>query len=210
MDDHDELSVDEIAALTGRHLSSPDDADPERAAFQKDKAALPPRIPGHTDVLEWLTATLADVEREAHAAAAAAPAPWTAEQWQDMQGRTRDTANIVTSAPPEHVLALKGGYLWDDEGATSLQAPLAAVVHVAAWDPAAVLAAVEADRAILAESASWGHYDCGSSVPRDCCCADRPAHDPCSCGLDDRRLRLRRLVASRYAHRPGYDEAWKP
>jgi hypothetical protein len=119
------------------------------------------------DVLEWLNATLAAVEREAD--------------------DFHDTTICNAHAP-----------VYYHQG--DCDCPV----------PAAVRASVEADRAILAALAVADHYDCGAAVPRDCCCMHRSRDEPCSCGLDDHRDRMDRLLASRYAHRPGWDEAWKP
>lgn len=160
------------------------------------------------DLVAWLMATLDDVEREARAAEAVAPSPWAAPQWESPDGRRRDTGNIHTSAGPGHDLRYRDGDLWDDEGSTSLQAPLAAVVHIAGQDPAVVLAGVEADRAIIAEHESRGPINEQWSWSREypwcvrCSDADEgPTDWPCRTIL---------LVASRYRHRPGYREEWKP
>jgi hypothetical protein len=62
--------------------------------------------------------------------------------------------------------------------------------HIARWDPARVLAEVDAKRQLLNEAASWAKDD-------------RPGES--SCG--DTTLSL---LALPYADRPGYREEWRP
>lgn len=84
-----------------------------------------------------------------------------------------------------------------------------------------VLASVEADRAILAEAAGWGHrvegdewYSCSQAVegrdgePGSGCYDDERAGKPCDCGLLGRVERIHLALASRYRHRPGYLKEW--
>ena len=96
------------------------------------------------------------------------------------------------------IISVDGDFVRDDA---------AVAQHVAAHDPAAVLAAVAAHRAILAEHAvSDVQYDdtCRTCVTNAADAVEdlwKLAAYPCQ---------TVRLVASAYAHREGYDQDWGP
>ncbi|GAC1540595.1 MAG: hypothetical protein NVS3B12_27600 [Acidimicrobiales bacterium] len=146
------------------------------------------------DVVAWLTATLDEVEREAHAAAASATWVTDAEL---LDWHLADEDTLVGSCPafatPPHAHYTQTGPTYTEQ-LMSIEAwdGTALLTHIAAHDPATVLASVEVDRAILVELA-----DALAGSDYDYVGYDATQH-------------LVRLVASRYRHRPGWQEEWTP
>lgn len=111
-----------------------------------------------TDALSaFLLARIDEEEEAAQAAENAAPTPWVAAQWERRDGKLLATGNVSTAAG--------GGDLWDDEGSTTLQAPWAAVVHIARHDPARVLADCAARRQMIRACTFWLAEDTSDARP---------------------------------------------
>jgi hypothetical protein len=137
-----------------------------------------------TDLVEWLKAQLDDDERVAREAT---PGPWhLAHEGQDL--RLESSVQGAAVAEWTYVVRPWVPADWDD---CDTRDP----AHIARWDPARVLREVEAKRQIV-EQHDWGN----------CCTGDSPvrASDP------NWRCPTLRALASVYADRPGYDEAWRP
>jgi hypothetical protein len=96
------------------------------------------------DIVEFLTARYDEEQQLAEAAAAADPAPWTANASNERGASERAW---------EHgfglVIAADGIGLWDCEGSSTLCMTASTTRHVAYWDPARVLADIAAKRAIV-------------------------------------------------------------
>lgn len=98
------------------------------------------------------------------------------------------------------------------------------LAHMAAVDPAYVLADIDSKRRILAEIATWRHYACSDDSWYSCAqatvdngysedleCADENRHgEPCDCGLDRRRGVILGALAAPYAGHPDFQKAWLP
>lgn len=110
------------------------------------------------------------------------------------------------------------GSLWERES----------VAHVVRFNPAAMLADIASERALLAYVASWPHdyhddswYSCAQAVdphadgdrrdnaPGSGCGDERRAGKPCDCGLEARQLGIYRRIAAQYAERPGFKDEWR-
>ncbi len=139
------------------------------------------------DVVSWLTATLDEVAAEAQVRERFHPSPWRRDP--EVQ-TTMESGRWVVDTNDEGIAVCNG-----DVSARAL-------LDV---DPAAVLASVEVDRAILAEHPAVG--------PPNACdrCVDWEGIDGDGVpGLVTYPCRTVLLVASRYRHRPGWREKWKP
>jgi hypothetical protein len=153
-----------------------------------------------TDLVEWTTAAIATVRAAAEAAQkATGSAVWTV-----------DGGDIIGQHPMDRIV----DYVYEVD----------ARVHIGLNEPQAVLDGCDADLAILDEVSSWRHlyldddgwYSCAQAIdphednaePGSGCLNDR-AGGPCDCGVDARRDRIVKAVASRYQHQvPGWQEGW--
>ena len=144
------------------------------------------------EALVWLRQVHEDAELVARGSATIPEvgAEWAAETW-DAPYST-DRIGFVCGSDPDDAL-------WGTSTAADTRCvPGIVAEHIAGHDPAAVLAGIETDRAILAE-----HPALGSFCER------------CTDGGDFGELiewpcRTVLLVASRYRHRAGYQAGWKP
>jgi hypothetical protein len=158
-----------------------------------------------TQLVPWGTSAVTDLDLMAYlraryaeqraVARAATPGPW---RWIPDSGNsaTMDRGQLESVETGEDVVNASGentpGWVWarDEDRA-----------HIAAWDPATVLADLDAKEAILAE-----HTQMDSSC-RTCCdnAGDRDyvmcAHFPC---------RTLRLLGSAFKDRPDYQQEWTP
>jgi len=134
-----------------------DTADAARASDARKVTAV-------DDLVTWLRAQLGDDERMA---LAASPGPWK-------PNAEHDEVLAVDDITVADGFALSGNQL------------RATVGHIARWDPARVLAEVEAKRRIVDEWASE-YYEHRAALGRAV-----------------------RLLALPYAEHPGYREEWRP
>lgn len=136
------------------------------------------------ELVEWLRGVLADDER---AAQTATPGHWGAQP--GGQGTLNDEWEVVTDAHEPSELAHYVVYVgYEGGGATSEQN----AAHIARHDPAAVLADIEAKRAVL--DATVGEVGrLGDLGPL----ANAMAED------------VVRTLASAYRHRPGWKSSWE-
>lgn len=153
-----------------------------------------------TDIVTWLGQQLDEDKRCALATGQAS------SSWQDfsMDGELRDSANGGTVA-----------YVPRPEDRA----------HIARHDPASVLRRVGADRAILAEVASWQHdyvdgdtwLSCAQAVsefdeerrPGSGCADEKRRGGPCDCGLERRRNAILYPLVQSYDNRPGFKDEWR-
>lgn len=109
-------------------------------------------------LLEWLTATLDDVEREARAATAGGNGVWRYNPRRQWEGPKtfgmpqREAEEFVAAGPLDAAQCVAA------TGPANDPQSMADARFIAAWDPAAVLASVEADRAILALHPRTAYY----------------------------------------------------
>lgn len=152
------------------------------------------------DIAEFLTARHDEQRRLAEAALAVDPAPWSADvcphpDWYVDRRGTGGTGMLV---------AASGSEMWDCEGSDTLCMSAVSVLHIAAHDPARVLADLAAKRAILDEHSNVNGGDCGTCVVGEWGYPTNGgstiAHYPC---------RTLRLLAAPYAEHPEYDPAWR-
>ncbi|HEY3261295.1 MAG TPA: DUF6221 family protein [Pseudonocardiaceae bacterium] len=133
------------------------------------------------DLITWLRAQLDDDERVTQACAEVYPAPW------DMSDRGH-TALVRADEPDFRIVA-------ELEQSSAIDGWLGErLEHIARWDPARVLAEVDAKRRILdmwadAQSAEFPDYWGGYAT-----------------ALDD----VVRQLALPYADRPGFRAEWRP
>ena len=135
------------------------------------------------DMIKWVRAQIDDEERMARAATQGAWKLWGMDVLADRDG----TSNVNT--------AQMVAYTRHESGLLTFNAQ-----HIATWDPARVLAEVEAKRRILDE------HGPDELRPWECrACAgphgDDGYHIPCP---------TVRLVALPYADRDGYRDEWRP
>lgn len=134
------------------------------------------------DVGELVAWLRAQLDDDQAEAEAATPGPWI-----DASGNAGDVIVEQLSDAEGHLVA---------EIETCVDHPdvdrAADAAHIARHDPAAVLADVAAKRAIL---------DLHDAVPEEEHCAWDQERKPCQ---------TVRLLASAYAHRPGYRDQWRP
>jgi hypothetical protein len=136
------------------------------------------RVTGMDDLVTWYLAQLDEDERVAKAASVLSKPPWSSRI-------TRDPDGYVS------------GRIVDDRGYTVVhvedQTPGSEEAeHIARWDPARVLAEVDAKRQLL----DW--LDRADDKATDC--------DYFNVNPDE----AVRLLALPYADRPGYREEWRP
>jgi hypothetical protein len=141
------------------------------------------------DLITWLRAQLDDDERVARAASTA---PWLRDEANASIRHSGPSASKSSESFGMYVIASVGAH---DIGRPSHED----AEHIARWDPARVLAEVDAKRRILDEL--WdvlrtaSHYTTVESCDElDAILAERV---------------LRRLALP-YAERSGYDERWRP
>lgn len=115
------------------------------------------------ELVEWLRGQLADDEKTARAAT---PGPWSA--------RFQDTGAVVD--PGVAFDREEGGVGWED------------AVHIARHDPAAVLADIDAKRAVL-----------------DLLNLTAGPHDPATGVLNE----VVHALARAYRHKPGWKSSWE-
>jgi hypothetical protein len=135
------------------------------------------------DLVKWLGAVLDDLERLAKAAT---PGPWLA-------------VTPAIPAPPAHLVSQQAG---DDPLIFGEVGALADAQHIIHWDPARVLAEIEAKRAIL--DLYRTHDDRTSAA---LAAGLNPSHP------DERRnavWAVLRLLALPYRDRPGFRPEWAP
>jgi hypothetical protein len=140
---------------------------------------------GVDDLVTWLRAQLDEDEQVARACAEVYAAPW------DMSDRGH-TAQVKADEPDFRLVAeLEQDPAIDGWLGERLE-------HIARWDPARVLAEVDAKRRILDE------HD-PSQTTKTCCptCQDYDESIPAPC------LTVR-LLALPCANRPGYRDEWRP
>lgn len=162
-----------------------------------------------TELVEWTRAAIAAVRK---AAETAAPGPWSIDTTKNDGGVL--ILHETDLGPDDHVVYTAAD---DDETMRNL-------VHIVMHDPLVVLDGCDADLAILDEALSWRHlyldddgwYSCAQAInpheenaePGSGCMNER-AGGPCDCGVDNRRDRIVKAVASRYRHQvPGWQEGW--
>lgn len=104
------------------------------------------------DIREFIAARLDEREAKARAAAEADPAPWTADAIDNGDAGTRDGHGFGI------VVADDGIPLWECEGSRTLMMTAPTARHVAAHDPARVLADVAFKRQILADNPPLPDY----------------------------------------------------
>lgn len=146
------------------------------------------------DLVTWLRGQLDEDERVAREAG---PGPWMAITTRDFTGGP-DSALDLGGPTGRVVLA---GWFDDDP----IRPPESE--HIARWDPARVLAEVDAKRRILDEilayeskiDGEWGCCHSAEGIAAGQCPDIRP---------DD--IHAVRLLALPYADRPGYREEWRP
>lgn len=149
------------------------------------------------DLLSWLTARLDETEATARAAEMDAASPWFV--------RGREGLVRHSGPPDEHY---KGDGLWDSEDCTEewhqlcMNGPVAR--HVAAHDPAAVLADVEAKRAIAALHS--GAHECSTYYTL----GGETQINNSAWITDDEDCSTVQLLASCYRHHPGWRAEWAP
>jgi hypothetical protein len=177
---------------------------------------------GMTDADElvgWLRAQLADDERVAREA----PGP----DWVIAVERNGEAGRWLGAKA--HSVALPARDSWDSVGVGDVvlqaehvndgkHAARWAVEHAARWDPARVLAEIDAKRARINWLASLEHDMGDEDFPTYNSC--RMLNEPgtlgdievgyCSCGLDDRRVHLLKFDALPFADRRGYRAEWAP
>jgi hypothetical protein len=145
------------------------------------------------DLVTWLRAQLDDDERVAKGASMLSRPPWTPRITCDQDGYVSGRITDDRGYAVVHV---------EDQTPASAEAE-----HIARWDPARVLAEVDAKRRILELHAPVNDYDPNGPVCSTCGEAGNPGDEtavvrwPCS---------TVRLVALPYADRPGYREEWRP
>jgi len=130
-----------------------------------------------SDLTSWLRAQLDEDEQLAREAS---PSPWT---FHEQSGRGEVWADIT---------AADGSAVCDTESG-ALGPPLETARHLFRWQPARILAEVEAKRRIL----DW--LDAAEDWMFDKAYGGQPDGD-----------NVRKLLALPYADRPGYDETWRP
>lgn len=131
-----------------------------------------------TDLAAWLLEQIAEDERIARLASGP---KWWLETYLNL-GAT--PAAVWSALPPrdENLVAANG------PNPHNLR-------HLAAWDPARVLAECAAKRRIVARHRNLSDVNCTACDASEC------LDFPCP---------TLRLLALPYADRPGYDEAWRP
>lgn len=134
------------------------------------------------DLVVWWRGALDDAERTARAAT---PGPWHVDD--------ESYAETIYSADGTPIVA---GGRWGGEA--SVFTETADAIHIAANDPAAVLASVAADRALL-DLHDESYLPNG--IPTGMCTSCENEAWPCP------TIRIR---AAAYAHHPGYREEWAP
>lgn len=171
-----------------------------------------------TDLAAWLRARFDEDERIARAAAEPEswielnrhPRPeWHVQQWADP-----DCAAVVAD-PESSAYPVVTTTIGMDEADAEARAE-----HIARHDPARVLRAIEAKRALLDDLLAERHevvgdswYTCAAATEeRDGgqTCDDDRRGGPCDCGRDGRVLRRLRLLAAEFADRPGCRDEWRP
>jgi hypothetical protein len=151
------------------------------------------------DLLSFIRVRLDEEEQAARAAAADSPGPWRNETESDESGYHQGK-----------ILSAKGYTVVHVEDQTPRPGTAA---HIARWDPARVLAEVEAKRRILDLHAPFTqpygskHVQCGH-------CADL-CHSRSGLGCDDPvdapwPCPTVRLLALPYADDPDYQQEWRP
>jgi uncharacterized protein DUF6221 len=156
------------------------------------------------DLSTWLLEQIAEDDRLAKAAT---PGPW---QWDG------DAVDQVAQSPDYIARYRYIGWDGDDrEGVLAVNGE-----HIAAWDPARVLAECEAKRRVLQRHQpveQWhghGQYRRLYRIECSTCLEGSPPDDPNDPGCYHGNLEWPcpeiRDAASPYADRPGYQEEWKP
>lgn len=133
------------------------------------------------ELVEWLRSVLADDEK---AAKAATPGPWSA--------RFQDTGAVVD--PGVAFDREEGGVGWED------------AVHIARHDPTAVLADIEAKRAVLDLYEETRDTDPESLQPPR---KDLHAASTLVGGMQDGLELAVRALARAYRHRLGWKSEWE-
>jgi hypothetical protein len=143
------------------------------------------------ELITWLRAQLDDDERVARDAAREDTPPWHLDyddRGYDGKIRSAESYTVVhqEDSTPGRVTA----------------------EHIARWDPARVLAEVDAKRRILDEHEAMAGDTYGQRAGQDVCetCKEsgsRYYHEPYPCPTV-------RLLALPFADRPGYQEGWRP
>ncbi len=149
-------------------------------------------------IRQFIAARLDEAEATARAAAEADPAPWAADADDvgDAGGRNGRGFGIVVAADDVP--------LWECEGSRALMMTAPTARHVAAHDPARVLRAVVAKRAILAA------YD--RTVARFGDVLNSPADTDADASAYSARAHMGlvlRLLATTDEDHPGFNPAWK-
>lgn len=154
------------------------------------------------DIREFIAARLGEYEATARAAAEADPAPWTAETTDELGSsrgtRYRDDHGFGV------VIAADDVPLWDTEGSSALCMTAPTARHVAAHDPARVLADVAAKRQIL------DAYD--RTVARFGDVLNSPADTDTDASAFSARAHMHltlRLLAAIDEDHPDFNPAWK-
>lgn len=158
------------------------------------------------DIAQFLGARYAEEKRQALAARGAGNGRWYLTDW------TPNGRQIEAADPDQFTIYDEGGH--DEHQA----------LHIATWDPARVLADLEAKRAILAEVLSWKHdyidgdtwFSCAQAVstldeesaPGSGCADEDRAGGPCDCGLDRRRATILHAMAAPYAEHADHKPSW--
>jgi hypothetical protein len=133
------------------------------------------------DLITFLRAQLDEDERVARAASMA---PWLRDEANASIRHSGPSASKSSESFGMYVIASVGAH---DIGRPSHED----AEHITRWDPARVLAEIDAKRRMVDE----------------CVGSNTDANSPDACVLADAILRL---LALAYADRHGYDEAWRP
>lgn len=151
-----------------------------------------------TEIYEFLTARYDEVEAAANAAVEVDPAPWVADVVDEGD----------TGARSEHgfgvVVAADGSPLWDDEGSRTLMMTAPTARHVAAHDPARVLADISARRKRLDMHRPNTHWEPRCMV----CLSDRAGRLSDDWTPDAWPCKTILLDAASYTEHPDYQQKW--
>lgn len=146
----------------------------------------------------------------------------------DAKGRSTGEWTFRDTAGGQHKVVDDLSYTISDTDGGDVN-PWRTGPHIAANNPRAVLDLCDAHELVLTEVLSWRHeyiegdtwFSCSQAVenpygdeeqrtPGSGCSNDDRAGQPCDCGLDARRLRVLKPIASAYRRDPGYREEWRP
>jgi len=123
------------------------------------------------------------------------------------------------NAESDEVVAIDGITVADGFALSGRQLR-ATTAHIAANDPAHVLADIDAKLALVDDLLTEHHhvcaddwYTCPAATKEregDTCCDDDRSGGPCECGRDERVERRLRLLAQPFAGHPDYQVEWVP